>query len=156
MERKDLVNNVVQSLKDNGIKKSIKIKKHIFHIQDNEGNSAFFTVKEKDKMAAYNNEDVRVILEATLNSIVEALAQGDVVDIRGFGTFSLKHRKAKKMKRVNTGENIEIEDHYTPKFKSGYKMRRAGKVYKLLLDDIQANQLPVLDDDDEEYEEDDD
>jgi DNA-binding protein HU-beta len=58
-------------------------------------------------------------LDAILDSITEALAAGDNVALRNFGTFEVRHMAAKKGRNPQTGEPITIPEHNRPAFSPG-------------------------------------
>lgn len=68
-------------------------------------------------------KDVEKIVATIFDHIREALANGDRVELRGFGAFSVKHREARVGRNPRTGEPVEIEEKWTPFFKAGKEMR---------------------------------
>ena len=58
-------------------------------------------------------------LEATVDSITEALQAGDQVALVGFGTFQVKDRAARSGRNPQTGETIQIKASKVPGFKAG-------------------------------------
>ncbi|WP_113905787.1 integration host factor subunit beta [Aliidiomarina celeris] len=62
---------------------------------------------------------VRTILE----SMIQALATGDRIEIRGFGSFSLHYRKPRIGRNPKTGEKVELNGKYVPHFKPGKALR---------------------------------
>lgn len=67
--------------------------------------------------------DVENIVNAILNEITEALANGDRVELRGFGAFSVKNRGARVGRNPRTGERVEVEEKWVPFFKTGKDLR---------------------------------
>lgn len=67
--------------------------------------------------------DVEIIVNAILNAIAEALANGDRVELRGFGAFSVKNRPARVGRNPRTGEAVEVEEKWVPFFKTGKELR---------------------------------
>ncbi|MBQ5335287.1 MAG: HU family DNA-binding protein [Oscillospiraceae bacterium] len=61
----------------------------------------------------------KAALEATLDSIQEALKNGESVQLIGFGTFSVSERAARKGKNPQTGAIIDIPAKKIAKFKAG-------------------------------------
>lgn len=57
------------------------------------------------------------------DDIVEALKQGDKVNVSGFGTFSVSERKARIGRNPKTGESIEIAASRAAKFKAGKTLK---------------------------------
>lgn len=68
-------------------------------------------------------KDVEKIVGAIFDHISVALENGDRVELRGFGAFSVKHREARTGRNPRTGEPVEIEEKWTPFFKAGKEMR---------------------------------
>ena len=60
-------------------------------------------------------------------AISEALAEGDKVQLIGFGTFETRKRKARSGRNPQTGEVIEIPESMVPAFKPGNKLKDATK-----------------------------
>lgn len=67
--------------------------------------------------------DVEKIVETIFDEITEALAQGDRVELRGFGAFSVKHRDARTARNPRTGESVQVEAKKLPFFKTGKALR---------------------------------
>ncbi len=67
--------------------------------------------------------DVERIVNTILDEIVRALANGDRVELRGFGAFSVKYRKARTARNPRTGEPVEVADKKVPFFKTGKELR---------------------------------
>ena len=67
--------------------------------------------------------DVEIIVNAILNEITEALANGDRVELRGFGAFSVKNRGARVGRNPRTGDRVEVEEKWVPFFKTGKDLR---------------------------------
>lgn len=65
------------------------------------------------------NKAVKKILE----HMVFSLTNGNRVEIRGFGSFSLHYRNARKGRNPKTGDIIYLEDKYVPYFKAGKQLR---------------------------------
>ncbi len=64
-------------------------------------------------------------LDATLDSIADALKEGDQVTLVGFGTFQVKHRAARSGRNPQTGEVIQIAESNVPGFKAGKQLKDA-------------------------------
>ena len=67
--------------------------------------------------------DVQAIVDTTLDTIVEAMAAGDRVELRGFGAFSVKQRDAREGRNPRTGESVEVDAKRVPFFKCGKLLR---------------------------------
>ncbi|MFD0917067.1 integration host factor subunit beta [Pseudahrensia aquimaris] len=67
--------------------------------------------------------DVENIVNAIFDEITGALSDGDRVELRGFGAFSVKHRGARTGRNPRTGEKVEVEAKAVPFFKTGKELR---------------------------------
>jgi integration host factor, beta subunit len=67
--------------------------------------------------------DVEKIVDTIFDEITDALAQGDRVELRGFGAFSVKHREARQGRNPRTGESVHVEAKRLPFFKTGKALR---------------------------------
>ena len=67
--------------------------------------------------------DVERIVNTIFEEIIEALARGDRVELRGFGAFSVKKRDARVGRNPRTGEAVEVEEKHVPFFKTGKLLR---------------------------------
>lgn len=61
--------------------------------------------------------DVMVVVETFLEQIKKTLEEGQNIEIRGFGTFKVKARKARKARNPRTGEEVPVPDRKVPVFK---------------------------------------
>lgn len=75
-------------------------------------------LKKKEAEAAVN---------AVFSSIEGALANGEKVQLIGFGTFEVRERAAKEGRNPRTGEAIKIEASKVPAFKAGAALKNAVK-----------------------------
>jgi integration host factor subunit beta len=67
--------------------------------------------------------DVERIVNTILNEIVRAMADGNRVELRGFGAFSVKYRKARIARNPRTGEPVHVGEKKVPFFKTGKELR---------------------------------
>lgn len=72
-----------------------------------------------------SKSDAGKAVEATLDSITEALKNGDSVSLVGFGTFNVKRREARTGRNPRTGEAIQIKASNVPSFKAGKALKDA-------------------------------
>lgn len=77
--------------------------------------------------AGLSKADAQRALDATIESITNALKKGDTVSLIGFGTFSVKERAARTGRNPSTGETIQIKASKTPSFKAGKGFKDAIK-----------------------------
>nr|WP_221229448.1 integration host factor subunit beta [Rubricella aquisinus] len=69
------------------------------------------------------HRDVERIVATVFDEIIEALADGKRVELRGFGAFSVKKRDARVGRNPRSGEQVEVEEKYVPFFKMGKLLR---------------------------------
>lgn len=67
--------------------------------------------------------DVEKIVNTVFDEIVEAMARGDRVELRGFGAFSVKRRDARTGRNPRTGEAVDVDEKHVPFFKTGKLLR---------------------------------
>ena len=58
-----------------------------------------------------------------LEHMASTLAEGERIEIRGFGSFDLNHRPARVGRNPKTGEKVEVPEKYVPHFKPGKELR---------------------------------
>ena len=72
-----------------------------------------------------SKKDSEKALTAVLNTISDALAAGEKVQLIGFGTFDVKERAARTGRNPRTKETIEIPASKIPQFKAGKELKYA-------------------------------
>ena len=79
--------------------------------------------KIADENPHLTQRHVERIVNTVFDEIIDALAKGDRVELRGFGAFSVKARDARTGRNPRTGEAVEVEDKKVPFFKTGKLLR---------------------------------
>ena len=86
-----------------------------------------------EKIAAVQNQlsakDVELAIKTMLDHMADALARGDRVEIRGFGSFSLNYRSARVGRNPKTGEEIPISARRVVTFRPGQKLKQKVEAY---------------------------
>ena len=77
------------------------------------------------KKANLTNKASKEAIKVLLNGIRDSLKRGEKVVITGFGTFSLRTRKARKGRNPKTGETITIASRKAPGFTPGKSLKKA-------------------------------
>ncbi|MBT6534261.1 MAG: integration host factor subunit beta [Marinovum sp.] len=67
--------------------------------------------------------DVERIVNTVFDEITNAMANGDRVELRGFGAFSVKKRDARVGRNPRTGESVAVSEKHVPFFKTGKLLR---------------------------------
>ncbi len=81
-------------------------------------------VAEKSELS---KKEAGKAVDAVFDSIQTALANGDKVQLIGFGNFEVRERAARKGRNPQTGEEIEIAASKVPGFKPGKDLKEAVK-----------------------------
>ena len=61
--------------------------------------------------------ETKAVVDGFLLSIIESLADGKRIELRGFGVFSVKSRKPRMARNPRTGEPVPLEERFIPTFK---------------------------------------
>ena len=71
-----------------------------------------------------SKKESELVVNTIFDSISEALAVGDRVEIRGFGSFSIRERDSRQARNPKSGEVIQIPAKKAPFFKTGKELRQ--------------------------------
>ncbi len=77
--------------------------------------------------AELSKKDATKAVDAVFDTVQDALAKGDKVQLIGFGNFEVRERAARKGRNPQTGEEIEISASKVPAFKPGKALKDAVK-----------------------------
>jgi integration host factor subunit beta len=76
-----------------------------------------------ERQSLLNYRDVELAVKLILEQMSENLSNGDRIEIRGFGSFTLHHRPARVGRNPKSGESVTLEEKYVPHFKPGKELR---------------------------------
>jgi integration host factor subunit beta len=68
------------------------------------------------RQTGLSERDVELAVKAMLGQMAGALASGERIEIRGFGSFTLRYRPSRLGRNPRTGETIALEERYVPCF----------------------------------------
>jgi len=71
----------------------------------------------------FSRRDAEVMVNAVFDSMTDALAKGDRIEIRGFGSFMIKQRAAREGRNPRTGAIVSVAAKKVPLFKVGKELR---------------------------------
>ncbi len=74
-------------------------------------------VKEVAVATGVDRKEVAAIVESFMDSVKKSVSVGEPVFLRGFGTFSLKHRAAKPARNITAQTTVMIPEKDVPHFK---------------------------------------
>ncbi len=75
------------------------------------------------KQTQFSQKDVELAVNEIIESMINTLSNGDRIEIRGFGSFSLHHRKARIGRNPKTGEQVDLNEKRVPHFKPGKSLK---------------------------------
>lgn len=61
--------------------------------------------------------ETEAIIEGFFKTVIDALREGKGIEIRGFGTYKVKKKRARQARNPKTGEQVFVPEHYVPTFK---------------------------------------
>jgi nucleoid DNA-binding protein len=68
-------------------------------------------------------KDCALVVDGFLNAVKRALANGENIEIRGFGTFKIRRRKSRMARNPRTGEGVKVPARMVPVFKPSRQLR---------------------------------
>ncbi|HXG19377.1 MAG TPA: integration host factor subunit beta [Methylomirabilota bacterium] len=71
----------------------------------------------------FSRRDAEVMVNAVFDSMTDALAKGERIEIRGFGSFIVKQRAAREGRNPRTGAVVSVAAKKVPLFKVGKELR---------------------------------
>ena len=69
--------------------------------------------------------EVEAVLNESFSQIINALSKNERIELRGFGTFAVKHRMPKKARNPATGDPVYLAERYVPTFKPSQLMKKS-------------------------------
>ncbi len=76
-----------------------------------------------EKLKNLTTHDVELIVNNIFDSMKNALSDGDRIEIRGFGSFEVRTRSARKGRNPRTGESVNVSVRKVPFFKVGKELK---------------------------------
>lgn len=92
-------------------------------------------------------KDAEIAVKVILDAMTEALARGDRIEIRGFGSFSLNHRPPRVGRNPRSGERVEVPEKWVPHFKAGKELRErvdAADLTEVMSASNETKEAPVF------------
>ncbi len=85
--------------------------------------------------------DTKIVIESFLDSVSKALQSGRNIEIRGFGRFKIKEKRARIARNPRTNEHIQVEAGFKPIFEASKELR--NRVNDAYLKRTTENESPV-------------
>jgi integration host factor subunit beta len=70
-----------------------------------------------------DSPDIELAVKSLIDQMSDALANGERIEVRGFGSFSLHFRPPRMGRNPKTGEVVALSGKYVPHFKPGKELR---------------------------------
>jgi nucleoid DNA-binding protein len=74
-------------------------------------------VEEIAKESGLTKLETKKVVDGFIDKIIDIIAQGDRIELRGFGVFKSKSRKPRMARNPKTGDLVPLEERYVPVFK---------------------------------------
>jgi integration host factor subunit beta len=103
-------------------------------------------VEEVARAAELTKKDSEVIVEEVFKNIIQALNRGEKIELRGFGSFRVRQRDARRGRNPKTGAPVDIPAKRVPYFKPGKELKELINVQA----DGDGFEVDVFDDDDDD------
>jgi integration host factor subunit beta len=68
-------------------------------------------------------KDAELAVKMILDAMGKSLAQGQRIEIRGFGSFGLNHRPPRIGRNPKSGDRVQVPEKFVPHFKAGKELR---------------------------------
>lgn len=79
--------------------------------------------KLHDENPHLTRNDMERVVAVVLETVTQTLERGARVELRGFGAFSVRHRKARAGRNPRTGEDVFVPEKHVPFFRTGKDLR---------------------------------
>ncbi len=80
-----------------------------------------------DRNSLLSPGDIELTINNIINLISESLSQGERIEIRGFGSFSVRKRDKRIGRNPKTGKHISVEKKYHPYFRASKDVKETLK-----------------------------
>lgn len=111
-------------------------------------------VEDVARAAELTKKDAERLVEIVFESIIETLNQGEKIELRGFGSFRVRERGARRGRNPKTGDPVSIPAKRVPYFKPGKELKeliniaspqtRASSESSLPTNSDESRQPPIL------------
>ncbi len=79
--------------------------------------------KAQTKFETYSQKDMALVVQTIFDSMARALCRNERIEIRGFGTFTVRERKSRIGRNPKSGADVSLGDRKVPFFKTGKELR---------------------------------
>ncbi len=79
--------------------------------------------RTQEKFKTYSQKDIALAVQTILDSLVGSMKRNERVEIRGFGTFTIRERKPRVGRNPKSGAEVSLDERRVPFFKTGRDLR---------------------------------
>ncbi len=80
-------------------------------------------VEQVAAAAGLTKSRAEIIIDTVFSSILEAVHRGEKVELRGFGSFRIRHREPRRSRNPKTGEQVDVPSKRVAYFKPGKELK---------------------------------
>ncbi|MEE8183881.1 MAG: integration host factor subunit beta [Acidobacteriota bacterium] len=80
-------------------------------------------IEEVARVSNLTKKHSEVIVNTVFQSIIEAMQKDDKIELRGFGSFRIRHRRSRQGRNPKTGDRVAVPAKKIPYFKPGKELK---------------------------------
>jgi integration host factor beta subunit len=80
-------------------------------------------IKLQEELKSYSLRDVTYAVNIIFDSMISAIKHGERIELRGFGSFTVRERKPRLGRNPKSGAKVKLEERKVPFFKTGKELR---------------------------------
>jgi integration host factor beta subunit len=80
-------------------------------------------IKLQEELKSYSLRDVTYAVNIIFDSMINAIKRGERIELRGFGSFTVRERKPRLGRNPKSGAKVKLEERKVPFFKTGKELR---------------------------------
>jgi nucleoid DNA-binding protein len=84
-------------------------------------------VAQRSELTQLTQAQIKSVIQATFDYIIESLTRGETLEFRNFGVFKVKTRKGRIARNPKTGQKVAVPNHKVVVFKPGLVMKKKIK-----------------------------
>lgn len=81
-------------------------------------------VAQRPELSELTQTQIKLVIQATLDYIIDSLLKGENIELRNFGVFKVKNRKGRMARNPRTGQKVQVSDRKVVVFKPGLIMKQ--------------------------------
>jgi integration host factor subunit beta len=81
-------------------------------------------IEEVSRSADLPKKQCEIVIDTFVSSIIQALSKGEKIELRGFGSFRVRERPARKGRNPKTGAHVTVPEKRIPYFKAGKELKQ--------------------------------